>query len=62
MLLQGALELGKDTTVASLSSRDWKTRLFVLRRNPVTKIASLSCFKDIKKRWQKQVPYEIWLL
>ena len=57
--LQGVLELGKDATAGSLSSRDWNTRLFVLRRDPATQIASLSCYKDIKRKWHKQVQTDI---
>ena len=52
------LGLGKDATAGSMSARDWKTRLFVLRRDNTSQIASLSCYKDVKKRWQKQVKGE----
>ena len=54
-LSQGVLELGKESTAGSLSSRDWKSRLFVLRRDPVTKTSTLYTYKDTKKKWQKQV-------
>ena len=52
---QGVLELGREETAASLSSKDWKSRLFVLRRDPLTRISTLYMFKDTKKKWQRQV-------
>ena len=50
---QGVLELGFNPE--STSSRDWKPRLFVLKRDPKTKRSTLDFYKDTKKRWQKQV-------
>ena len=54
-LSQGVLELGKESTAGSMSSRDWRSRLFVLCRDPGNKTSSLYMYKDPKKKWQKQV-------
>lgn len=51
--IQGVLELGFNPE--STTSRDWKSRLFVLKHDPKTKRATLDFYKDTKKRWQKQV-------
>ena len=51
--IQGVLELGFNPE--STSSRDWKSRLFVLKHDPKTKRSTLDFYKDTKKRWQKQV-------
>ena len=42
-----------------MSARDWKARLFVLRRDATSQTSSLFCFKDTKKRWQKQVMWHL---
>ena len=51
--IQGVLELGFNPE--STSSRDWKSRLFVLKQDPQTKRSTLDFYKDTKKRWQKQI-------
>ena len=51
--IQGVLELGFNPE--STTSRDWKSRLFVLKYDPQTKRSTLDFYKDTKKRWQKQV-------
>lgn len=51
--VQGVLELGSNPE--STTSRDWKSRLFVLKHDPKTKRSTLGIYKDTKKRWQKQV-------
>ena len=47
---QGVLETSK-----SSSSKNWKTLLFVLKKQVDTERSTLDFYKDTKKRWQKQV-------
>ena len=49
---QGVLQLGKDPS--STSPKDWKSYLFVLKRDPDSKKSALYYYKDLNKRWQKQ--------
>lgn len=52
LISQGILEIG--STIDSKSSKDWKSRLFVLKRHPTSGRSSLDFYKSISKRWQRQ--------
>ena len=51
-LWQGILEIGHNPD--SKSSKDWKPRLFVLKRHPTSGRSSLDFYKSTSKRWQRQ--------